>query len=634
MKFVLIASIVFSSATAIMAGVGDPQTMTDHIWYPGELSCSTFERLFRTEDALYTHVTGRKTDNDEDKALAAWYWRNINFYHCTVAGEDLGSDGWKSKTDKDVRDFWSGQFANGFGVCFTSHHQFCAEIQKLLGPNRSRSCGIDGHTSHEVWLTGGAYGDGKWALLDHDISTVIFSSDGSRLLGLSEVAGSKYGPAAKTTDVSRGWLPNGLYGGDSIFNDSRFVGYSTGYAGVEPLVNLRSGETLRRYVNPGQEDGKTFAWWGGNRNAGMPGPFRGETWVNQPQNMFKVGKRADGGNARYGNAVYAYTPDFASGKYKEAVTDENDDHVTFEWYSPYIVAAFPAADKIKKEFGIYEDGCTGGLTITGKVACPVEISLDQGKTWTKSDGKDGLDLTDAAKGHRQYFLKFDASARDLAASGLRITTVCQCGQTIVPHVTAGANKVTYESSGHGFIAAGPNKAQAAAHLVAGAMNSPTATLELAAPRSAKAVHVYAAGRASCGDPPKPAKYNIDWSADGGKTWQAVVKDWEIVRHPPEPDDWWGQTFCWGDVAIAPTAGPIQIRFSNTASRPYMRVQAELAYAVDNTSPLKVTYAWREGKEVKTATHIYAQSEPGKTDASWFFTTGDKAESLYVEYAAQ
>lgn len=212
MKFVLIASIVFSSATAIMAGVGDPQTMTDHIWYPGELSCSTFERLFRTEDALYTHVTGRKTDNDEDKALAAWYWRNINFYHCTVAGEDLGSDGWKSKTDKDVRDFWSGQFANGFGVCFTSHHQFCAEIQKLLGPNRSRSCGIDGHTSHEVWLTGGAYGDGKWALLDHDISTVIFSSDGSRLLGLSEVAGSKYGPAAKTTDVSRGWLPNGLYG--------------------------------------------------------------------------------------------------------------------------------------------------------------------------------------------------------------------------------------------------------------------------------------------------------------------------------------------------------------------------------------------------------------------------------------
>ena len=34
------------------AGVGDPQVGTDHRWYPGELACSTFERLFATQAEL------------------------------------------------------------------------------------------------------------------------------------------------------------------------------------------------------------------------------------------------------------------------------------------------------------------------------------------------------------------------------------------------------------------------------------------------------------------------------------------------------------------------------------------------------------------------------------------------------
>ena len=634
MRLTLIASCVLISATLAWAGVGDPQTKTDHPWYPGELSCSTFERLFKTQNELYTRVTGRKTDTDEDKALAAWYWRNINFYHCTVAGEDLTKDGW-GKGEVDWREFWTGQFANGFGICFTTHHQLCAEMEKLLGPGRSRICGINGHTSHEVWLTGGAYGDGKWALLDHDISTVIFTPKGDRLLGLSEVADKKYAPAAKATDASRGWLPNGLSSRDSIFSDYKFVGYSTGYASIPPMVYLRAGESLRRYVNPGQENGKTFAYWGINYNiGGMPGPVRNETWVTQPEKMYKSAKRADNGNARYGNAVYVYKPDFASAKYKEGVVDEADDHVTFEWYSPYVIAAIPTEAKVKEKLGIYESDCTGGLIINGKISCPVEISIDQGKTWVKSDGKDGLDLTDAAKGRRQYLLKFGAGAKALAGTGLTITTVCQCGLTIVPHVKAGENKVTYESSGQGFIAAGPTKDQALAHLVDGAMDSPTVTLSLTAPRGAKAVHVYAASRIGCSAPPKPSKYNIDYSVDEGKTWNSVLKNWEVIQRKPEPNDWWSQTFCWGDVAIPAAAGPVQIRFTNTGNRPFMRVQAELAYSVENNSPLKVTYAWKEGAEVKTASHTFAASEAGKPDTSWSFTAGAKPESFYVEYSAE
>jgi len=632
----LIASAVLLSASLAWAGVGDPQTKTEHPWYPGELSCSTFDRLFQTQNSLYTRVTGRKAETDEDKVLAAWYWRNLNFCHTTVACEDLTDGGWDpKKTEMDWRDFWTGQFANGFGICFTTHHQLCAEMEKLLGPGRSRICGLNGHTSFEVWLTGGAYGQGKWALLDHDISSVIFAPDGSRLLGLSEVAGSRYKSAAKSTDASRGWLPNSLHSSDSIFADYRFVGYSTGYAGIPPMVHLRSGESLRRYVNPGLENGKTFAYWGINYNAGgIPGPHRNETWVGQPQNMYKTGKRAGGGGARYGNAVYVYKPDFSSAKYKEGVIDEADGHVTFEWYSPYVIAATPAEAVAKKDYGIFQTGCTGGLVLSGKLNCPVEVSTDQGKTWVKADGKDGLDLTDTVKGHRQYLLKLGAGANALAATGLTITTVCQCGQTIVPHVAAGKNNVTYEASGQAFIAAGPNKDQASAHLVAGAMDSPSATLEVAAPRGAKATRVYGAARVASGAPPRPAKYSIDCSLDGGKTWRSVLKDWEVIQRKPEPDDWWSQTFCWGDYGTPPTAGPIQIRFSNTGGRNFMRVQAEVAYTVENTSPLKATYAWKEGATVKTATHTYAKSEPGKPDTSWSFTAGDNPRSFYVEYVAE
>ena len=72
--------LLFVAAQA-RADVGDPQLKTDHPWYPGELSCSTFERLFKTQAELYTRVTGRACVSDEDKALASWYWRNLHFAH-------------------------------------------------------------------------------------------------------------------------------------------------------------------------------------------------------------------------------------------------------------------------------------------------------------------------------------------------------------------------------------------------------------------------------------------------------------------------------------------------------------------------------------------------------------------------
>src|SRR3982751_4959253 len=71
---------VLALAAAGRADVGDPQVATDHLWYPGELACSSFERLFATQAAAYQRVTGVRPVTDQDKALAAWLWRNTHYY--------------------------------------------------------------------------------------------------------------------------------------------------------------------------------------------------------------------------------------------------------------------------------------------------------------------------------------------------------------------------------------------------------------------------------------------------------------------------------------------------------------------------------------------------------------------------
>ena len=68
-------------AAASLASVGDPHIRTDHPWYPGELATSTFERLFATQAEQYERATGRKVDSDEQRALAAWFFRNTHYAH-------------------------------------------------------------------------------------------------------------------------------------------------------------------------------------------------------------------------------------------------------------------------------------------------------------------------------------------------------------------------------------------------------------------------------------------------------------------------------------------------------------------------------------------------------------------------
>jgi hypothetical protein len=623
------------TALSARADVGDPQVRTDHPWYPGELACSTFERLAATQADVYERVAGVRPTTDEQKALASWLWRNTHYWHGDAGAEDLWGQGFTAGGDLKMREYWTGLFADGFGLCGTTHAQWAAEMEALLGHSRGRCAGVAGHNSFEVFLTGGPYGDGKWVLLDHDISTVIFNADGTALLSIPEVRADlkRLTDRGFRPEKQHGWLVCGLHPDDGgVYQEYSSAEYLPGYAGVPPLVHLRRGETLRRYLRPGLEDGRTFAFWGFNNHTGnVPGPERSQTWVNQPGEMHgsRDGTRYHPGQARYGNAVYVYRPDFTTVDYREGVVEEDDRHVAFEFYTPYVIAATPANDH---PWGVYEPGCRNGLVLRGRADCPVALSTDQGRTWQECGHfADGLDLTDRVKGHRQYFLRLQARARDLEKSDLTITTVCQANASIMPRLKEGGSAVRFETSGRAVVSAGPNRDQARAHLIAGQFRTPNATLELASPRGERAVAVHAAAHVVSGDPPRPeVKYQIEVSTNGGRAWKPAVKDWTIPRRGEEPGDFWSQSFCWGTLDLGDAhATSVRVRFRNDGGRAYARCEAHLVYRTAGKDATKVTFAWDDDAGAHRASHAFAASDSGT--APWRVPTGRGVETWWVEF---
>jgi hypothetical protein len=621
----------------LSAGVGDPQVRTDHPWYPGELACSTFERLFATEADVFARVVGTRPTTDEQNALAAWLWRSTHYYHGEEGAENLWGRGFTQGSDLRTREYWTGLFAHGYGLCGTTHSQWSAEFESLLGHGRGRGVGMEGHNSFEVFLTGGPYGEGRWALLDHDLCTVIFNESGTALLSAAEVQRDWKRLTTRGSHPQRqhGWPVCGLHPDDgSSYKTYAVAEYLPGYSGPPPTVHLRRGETLRRYPEPGLEDGRTFAFWGRNYQAGgVPGPERSLTWVNQPEKLY--GARASTpyrvGQARYGNAVYYYRPDFTTGDYREGVIEEDDRHVVFEFYTPYVIAATPPNGS---PWGVYEPRCTNGLVPRGKSDCPVAVSTDQGKTWRDCGPfRDGLDLTDHVKGHRQYFLRLGAGAKDLARSGLTIMTVCQANPAVMPRLMDGGSEVRFEASGRALVSAGPNLPQAEAHLVAGRFGSPQVTLELAAPRGEPVLAVSAAAHVLSSNPPSPnVKYQIEASTDGGRAWRPVVKDWTVPRRGQEPGDFWSQSLCWGSLEFAaPPAGPVRVRFRNDGGKAYARCEAHLAYRATGADATRVTFAWTDDAGDHRASHT-APARPG-AEAVWRLPTGRNVRTRWVEFEA-
>ncbi|MEM7013482.1 MAG: hypothetical protein AAF585_18575 [Verrucomicrobiota bacterium] len=607
------------SAASLLAEIGDPQLRTDHPFYPGELAISTFERLFETQAAAFECVTGKRLESDEDKALAAWFWRNTHYWHNQAGGRDLWGKGFNEGGDLRLREYWNGMFGYGFGLCGTTHSQWTAEIDALLGHGRGRGVGAKAHNAFEVFLKGGAYGeDGRWALLDHDLSTVIFDESGERLIALSEMQSDvdRWIDRGFKPERQRGWLVCGLHPSDG--NSYRRYAVSeplAGYAGAPPMVHLRDGERMRRYFRPGLEDGKTFVFWGRNGNAGdVPGPERSRTWVNQPEAMngSKSGTSHVVGQVRYANVEYVYRP--------------RDGENIIKFQTPYVIAATPA--DLRSEWGIYEPGCRNGLVLRGKLDAKVAVSVDAGRTWIgETQFADGLDLTDHVKGRSQYWLRFEATAQQLQESNLEIRTVCQSNIAVLPRLKDNGTKISFAASNQIVKSLGPEANLAETFVVDGAFGEKSVTL--AAKPENRVSQIVAAAHVASGNPPNPEiQYQIEYSLDGGERWASLVKDWSVPRLGDDPGDFWSQSFCYGSAEIQHDAGKqLQIRFHNNGGKRYLRAEAHLIQQLPDRDPVQVTYNWNDDKGTHEVSNIFAN------DGEWQLPTGANVETNWVEISA-
>lgn len=620
-----------SSACGGTGGVGDPQLMTDHPFWQGELACSTFERLARNQADIYSRVTGRKADNDEDKALASWYWRNTHYFHCTLLPEP---DIFKQGANEVVRDYWAGLFSYGHSMCQETHFQYTAEMEYLLGHARARAVHVEGHTSFEVWLTGGAYDKGKWVLLDTDITTVCFDKEQKALMSIEELtkADRRQLLTNRAAQDNRGWLPE-LAAGDGVGTYTKISVYSLlcGCAGAPPMVNLRPGETLRRFPRPGLGAGEkgTLVFWGICVD-GLDGPNRHITYVTDPSTCFNATKRPRQENdpnrrGRFGNAVFTYKPDFKSGSYKEGAAAEDDASVTFGHCSPFVIACKPA----KKN--CFDPGATLGLVLSGKADCKVCVSTDGMKSFSDPvDFKDGLDLTDLVKGHYQYWLKLMASPASLAGKDVTIKTCCMANGYVMPHLKAGGTQVTFNASGLAAETIGPQAEAISKHIVDGSLAKPSFTVKLKSPHGEKIRTVCWAVRSPTGCPPKPEiAFRAEYSKDG-KEWKVLRDGWRIV--PPVPyqaPDTWSQSFFYGTQDITDAdAREIQVRISNNLGKAYQMGQFSVLYETKNAAQTKVAFGWDEGGQEKTAEHVYPAG--ASMDASWKIETGTEPKLKWVE----
>ena len=621
--FVFLAALLSPLAT-LHGGVGDPQLSTDHPWYPGELAMSTFERLAATQAAQYERVTGIRPQSDQDRALASWFFRNTHYAHGEEGKENLWGKGFLNNSSHATRDYWTGLFAHGFALCGTTHAQWTAELDALFGPCRSRVTGTRGHNSFEVFLTGGAYGEGRWVLLDHDLSSVIFDESGTSLLGLDTVSQPSKPLARRDHAPERqnGWLVCGLHPDDGgAFAAYMSAEYRAGYAGPPPIVQLRTGESLRRYFAPGLADGKTFVFWGRNDNTrGIPGPERSRTWVNQPEKMHgsTTGTPHRDGQMRYGNAVYQWAPDFIEG-----VVRADEKPVTLEFFTPYIIGATPPDES---DWGIYQPGGKNGLVLRGAASCLVAVSTDGGASWQEAGVfHDGIDLTDAVKGHRQYHLRFAASAAELRTAGITITTVCQANPATFPRLKDGGTRITHEASGRGIVSFGPNRRQAEPRIVDGAFDSPKVTLEFATPRGEPIRALHVAAHVASSNPPDPAVvYRIECSFDGGETWASLLKDGRIERRGSEPKDFWSQSMWAADLALPDnTANSVRVRFRNNGGKRYLRAEGHLIYPVKGTTS-RVTCAWTDSVGDREETKVLNHGQ------TWDIATQSGVVSRWIE----
>jgi hypothetical protein len=630
------------------AAVPDPQIMTDHPVYRGELACSTLDRNIADAYRVFKDRYGRQPANDSEKLVALWVWKCEHGVHSADNLVYVGPDDIEAAKEgaragwMDNRDCQMNQFSFGFALCYSIHAQMCALVSRALGNDlkRVRCPLVEGHTPFEAFV------DGRWALADFTTGTMVFGDDG-KPVGVQEIS-------EKLKAGDKAWLNDPKRGGFGKFATLPYPDnwdvYSTikdemmlfGFNAMPIVYTLRAGESFTRYLEPGLEDGKTFMFWAKDYyNIGSKpfhGPYRHDTFLDDyPMGNGKKGHR----QVRQSNGVFEYNVPLADGRYKEGVKAEKDTiceggvlkgksadgAVIFEHVSPYVIAAWPEK-RGDREWNLLKETCVDGAVVSGTAIgkVPVIVSIDGGQTWKEAGTAEGqfkVDFTDAVKGRHAYMVGFGLRP-DNGLKSLKMRTVVQVGRGVFPRLKDGGTKVTYEAGGQGAIHGGPSQYLADPLRRKDLETEGFRVMEIQAPGAIR----FASGMLRASGPGR-GPWSVAFSLDGGKTWKVGLKD---VNLKPQDSGWGGghHAYAWAEMDFSDNRSARNV-LVRVGKGNICHSEIYATYQEPNTSALEVTYAWTEGEQARQDTH---KIEAGKASDTWTVPTGRNVKTKWVRFAAK
>jgi len=630
--------------------VSDPQIMTDHPVYRGELSCSTLDRTIEDAYRVFRERYGRRPANETEKLTALWIWQcehhmhNLDPYVFGGQGHpDARERGWM-----ETRDHGLGQFSFGFALCYSIHAQFGALVGYALGDLKKTNCtGVPGHTSFEAFV------DGKWVLADMTTGMMVFDDSGTPMSIREIIPFVKDGGEKEriwTSDPRRsGWgqfrvTPFGdnwdVY--KAIRGDRKLYGYN-----ALPIVyDLRPGESFTRFLDPGLEDGKKWLFWGADyyRHDAKKqhGPYRNVTFLDDPP----IGGNREGqGHARYGNGIFEYEPtlkddSFREGLWREATSPEvafkegalraasGSAELVFEHRSPYVIAARPArgGDRV---WDIRKEECLDGALVQGRTSGRVRlaISLDAGQSWQHIGSvlRDfEIDFTDLVKGRHFYLIRF-ALENDSGLERFKLRTVTQLARAVFPRLKPGGTRVTYQSSRQSGIHGGPS-IDLAERFRTSDDDPSHRVYRIEAPGPIR--HV--AGVARCqGEGPSPwGPWSIETSLDSGQTWKDAAPSLTLNE---QESDWGGgrNAYIWANLDLPGNRSEsVLVRFGKGD---ILAAEVYATYETASASPLTVTYGWLEDGKPRNHSHFIPA---GSTADNWNVPTGREVARQWVRFEAE
>jgi len=643
----------------LMAAVADPQVKTDHPFYQGELSCSTYERVRDASFAHFASLPGGKTPTTEtEKLVALWAWRVAHHQHADGndcyygANARLGSsDGWSF-----CRDGLVGLFSHSTGLCYSIHAQFTPFAQLMLGDRRKAAASlVPGHTSFE------AFTDGKWRWADMTCGSMFFQDTSSfNALGIQDMIAN--GASWCAMPERKG--PLNLYlmpFGDSWF--SSFVEYDGkqkffGYLGMPIVYVLKSGESFTRWHNPAGDDGIQAIWSKDYINENTPTPdyhgmIRRETFLNYaPVGSNSRGRTAgsvhDVQEFNYScKGVFVYSPDLTNPtEYKEGVFSETNattsggylrgnggpGTVIFQHGSPYQIAAHVQGSPASV-WNVKTATCDQTAILSGSAngSVPVSVSLDNGATWTSigtASGTFNLDFSQIVKGRFAYLLKLDLGA----SAGLKtmtLRTVVQVGPAVFPQLKSNGSQVTFQPGNLGVVYGGPEREKALTMRDPSKDVTGKTAFKIVAPGPIRSLHGVAASSGSTRGP-----FGVETSIDG-TTWEVAMAP--VILEPGANQNLnssiWGNgynAFMWGHTSYpSATATTGWVRFQNmciTAGQE--RVEVYATYQLPSTNDTLVTFNWTDASGTQTASRTFSGTGGAQT---WNLPTGNNTYTNWVKF---